>query len=255
MRQEEIDRRADRDARPAADARLPGDLVESPDYAFAFRRLEPVPERPGRLIVALHGADGDEGQFAEALADLRAGDLVVLPRGPRTLPGERLGWYREAVGDGDAHADAAEFDDSLRRLVAFVGQLQRHHAIAARDTVLAGFSQGGALALSAAVTEPDCCGAVAVIGGRLPRRVDPQVEMPTSLGDIDVLLLHAPDDDVLPPAHAHDAAAFLTAQQMAPELRFTGRGHALSPPAVAALRQWLARAGVSPVASGRNGRH
>ena len=226
---------------PGAGAVAPGESIESPDYAFAFRLLEPVPERPSRLLVALHGADGDELQFADALAGLRAGDVVVLPRGPRTLPGERTGWYREAVRGGDAHADADEFDDSLQRLVLFVGQLRARYDVAPDDTVLVGFSQGGALALSAAVTEPGCCGAVAVIGGRLPRRVEPQVELPPSLGDIDVLLLHAPDDEVLPPVHAHEAAAFLTAQEMEPTLQLTGRGHALSPPAVTALRQWLER--------------
>ncbi len=228
-------------ARPLPGLPAPGDLIESPDYAFAFRRLEPVPDRPARLLVALHGADGDELQFADVLAGLRAGDAVVLARGPRTLPGERTGWYREAVRDGDATADGDDFDESLSRLVAFVGQLQQHLDISPRDTVLVGFSQGGALALSAAVTTPECCGAVAVIGGRLPRRVEPQVEMPPSLGGIDVLLLHAPDDEVLPPAHAHDAAAFLTAQDMEPTLWLTGRGHALSPPSVASLRRWLER--------------
>lgn len=228
-------------APPAAGTRAPGDVVESADYAFAFRQLEPVPGQPARLLVALHGADGDEMQFAEALAGLRPDDAVVLPRGPRTLPGDRTGWFREAVHDGDAQADPDEFDDSLRRLVAFVGQLQRRHDVAGSDTVLVGFSQGGALALSAAVTEPACCGAVAVIGGRLPRRVEAQVELPPSLAGIDVLLLHAPDDEVLPPAHAHEAAAFLTAQEMEPTLWLTGRGHALSPPAVASLRRWLER--------------
>ena len=141
-------------ARPGAGAGAPGELIDSPDHAFSWRELEPVPEHPARLLIALHGADGDELQFADALAALRADDVVVLPRGPRSLPGERVGWYREAVRDGDAHADAGEFNESLERLVAFVGQQRQRHDVAARDTVLVGFSQGGALALSAAVTDP-----------------------------------------------------------------------------------------------------
>ena len=59
-------------ARPLPGLPAPGDLIESPDYAFAFRRLEPVPDRPARLLVALHGADGDELQFADVLAGPRA---------------------------------------------------------------------------------------------------------------------------------------------------------------------------------------
>ena len=57
------------------------------------------------------------------------------------------------------------------------------------------------------------------------------------------------DVTALPPAHAHDAAAFLTAQEMAPTLWFTGRGHALSPPAVASLRRWLERGSGAPARS------
>jgi predicted esterase len=79
-----------------------------------------------------------------------------------------------------------------------------------------------------------------VIGGRLPRRVEPQVEMPPALMNLRVLIVHAPDDDVLPPAHAVEAAAFLTAQEMAPTMRMAGEGHDLSPAAVRELRTWLA---------------
>lgn len=217
-----------------------GGLVESPDYAFAFRELEPVPAVPRRLVVALHGADGDEQQFADALAGTGPDDVVVLPRAPRSLPGGRLGWFREVVGDGDARADAAELDDALARLRTFVGEVQRRHDVAPADTVLVGFSQGGALALSAAVTEPGCCGAVAVVGGRLPRRVEPLVGMPPALRGLRVLLVHAPDDDVLAPERAEEAAGFLAAQALVPAIRFAGRGHALAPAAVAELRTWLA---------------
>jgi phospholipase/carboxylesterase len=121
----------------------------------------------------------------------------------------------------------------------FVGQAQRRHDIASADTVLLGFSQGGALALSAAVTEPACCGAVVVVAGRLPRRIEPLIARPEVLSPLHVLLVHAPDDDVLSPDHAAEAAAFLTAQEMTPAMRLAGRGHDLTPDAVQEVREWL----------------
>jgi phospholipase/carboxylesterase len=219
--------------RPAADA----PLVESPDYAFAFRELGAT--RPRRLLVALHGADGDESQFAAFAAERGAQDIVVLPRAPRTIGGGRLGWFRETVGDGDARAEPQEFDESLDRLLAFVGQQQRRHDVSPDDTVLLGFSQGAALALSAAATTPHCCAAVAAIAGRLPRRVEDRVADPQSLAGLRVLLVHAADDPVLPKAHAEEAAGFLAAQGVAPTLRVTGHEHRFTPAAARELHRWL----------------
>lgn len=233
---------ADASARTGARARsgpMVGELIASPDYALSFREIEPTPESPKRLLVAVHGADGDEMQFAHVLADLRPDDAVVLPRGPRTLAGGRTGWFRETVIDGGAHAEPREFDESLGRLVEFVAQAGERHGVARADVVLVGFSQGGALALSAAVTEPACCGAVVVVAGRLPRRIEPLIARPEVLSRLNVLLVHAPDDDVLTPDHAGDAVAFLTAQEMTPSLRIAGRGHDLTPEAVQEVRDWL----------------
>jgi phospholipase/carboxylesterase len=224
------------DARGAA---VPGERIESPDYALAFRELEPVPSPARRLLIAIHGADGDEWQFADALAGIRDGDVVVLPRGPRTLAGGRTGWFRETVIDGGAHAEPREFDESLQKLCTFVDQVRKRHGVDCVDTVLLGFSQGGALALSAAVTEPACCGAVVVVAGRLPRRIEPLIARPEVLSRLHVLLVHAPDDEVLAPEHAVDAAAFLTAQEMTPAMRFAGRGHDLTADAVQEVREWL----------------
>jgi phospholipase/carboxylesterase len=222
-----------------SERRAVGGLVESPDYAFAFRELEPTPSPPRRLVIALHGADGDEMQFGAFGTTLAADDVLVLPRAPRTIAGGRLGWFRESVGDGDASAEPEEFDDSLAKLHAFVGQQQARHGLAPADTVLVGFSQGGALALSAAVTEPRRCAAVAAIGARLPRRVEERVAAPHELAHLHVLLLHAPDDEVLPPAHAEAAAAFLTAQQLQPTLHHVGGGHRFSPGFARELLRWL----------------
>lgn len=216
-----------------------GDLIESPDYALAFREIEPLPAQPRRLLVAVHGADGDEWQFAGVLADLGADDVVVLPRGPRTLAGGRTGWFRETVIDGGAHSEPREFHESLQRLTEFVGQMQRRHGVDPAATVLVGFSQGGALALSTAVTDPACCGAVVVVAGRLPRRVEPLIARPEVLSRLHVLLVHAPDDEVLTPDHVGEAAAFLTAQEMTPAVRLAGRGHDLTADAVQAVRDWL----------------
>ena len=76
-----------------------GDLICAEDYALAFRLPRPVPERLRRLLVLLHGVGAHEGQLAAPGARVSADTLVVLPRAPRSVGGDMLGWFRVAFPD------------------------------------------------------------------------------------------------------------------------------------------------------------
>ena len=121
----------------------PGDLVSAPDYAFAFRVLEPAPEHPRRALVLLHGVGGHEGQMATLGSGLDAGTLVVLPRAPRSLGAGMFGWFRVGFTDRGPVIVEEEAEESRANLVAFLGQLQSRHGLAPDRCVVAGFSQGG----------------------------------------------------------------------------------------------------------------
>jgi len=75
--------------------KTPGDLISAADYAVSFRRLEPVPELPRRLLLLLHGWGSDESQLAALGAAVDDDTLVVLPRGPRSAAGVGLGSSRQ----------------------------------------------------------------------------------------------------------------------------------------------------------------
>ncbi|HSR65296.1 MAG TPA: phospholipase, partial [Xanthomonadaceae bacterium] len=115
--------------------RTPGHLVESPDYALAFRMLEPAPEQPRRLLVLLHGVGGQEGQLASLGAQVDADTLVVLPRAPRSVGEGMFGWFRVAFTAAGPRIVPEEAEASRQALVDFVGQLQAHHAVPAARTV------------------------------------------------------------------------------------------------------------------------
>jgi len=61
-----------------------------------------------------------------------------------------------------------EAEQSRQTLLRFVEQLQSVYSIAPRKTVIAGFSQGGILSASVALSAPDLTAGFAVLSGRHP---------------------------------------------------------------------------------------
>lgn len=222
--------------------RTPGHLVESPDYALAFRMLEPAPEQPRRLLVLLHGVGGQEGQLASLGAQVDADTLVVLPRAPRSVGEGMFGWFRVAFTAAGPRIVPEEAEASRQALVDFVGQLQAHHAVPAARTVLAGFSQGGILSASAALTAPQAVAGFAVLCGRILPEIEPLLAPRAALAKLHALLVHGRRDDKLPVDWALRADAWLAELGVPHVLRLHDAGHALTAAMQADFLQWYAQA-------------
>jgi phospholipase/carboxylesterase len=205
--------------------KTPGEAISATDYAVVFRRLEPVPPSPRRLLVLLHGWDSDEGQLVALGAGVDDDTLVVLPRGPRSAGEHAYGWYRVAFDAGEPRVAVDDMEESLAKLVAFVGQLQSHHEVDAAHTVVAGFSQGGALAAAIGLTAPDSIAGFAMVGGRILPEVESRVAAGGALRSMRALIVHGRDDDTLPVEWARDAAASLDRVGVTHEIRLHDAGH------------------------------
>lgn len=156
-----------------------GPLFEDPAFTLAFRMLQPPPERPASLLVLLHGVGGDETNLASLAAAAAPGTLVVLPRGPVALGPHAFGWFRVAFTGSGPVIDAQEAEASRRLLVEFVRQLQLRHGIDGAHTVVAGFSQGGILSASVALSEPENVAGFGILAGRILSELEPQVAAPS----------------------------------------------------------------------------
>jgi phospholipase/carboxylesterase len=219
--------------------KTPADLLHDAHYAFAFRTLEPAPQEARMLLVLLHGVGGDELQLADVGARMPDGVLVALPRGPRTISGERLGWFREGLSEDGPQVVEDEAEDARGRLLEFLGQLQHRHAIPASHTIVAGFSQGGMLAAAAALTSPQSVAGFAMLCGRVMPELEPDLAPAEALASLHALIVHGRDDDVLPLEWAERAAGRLRALGVAHELRLHDAGHALEPAMEDDLLHWL----------------
>lgn len=208
--------------------RTAGELLHDAAYAFAFRTVEPRPEPPRTLLVLLHGVGGDELQFASLGARLPDDMLVVLPRGPRTIAGERLGWFREGLGEDGPQVVEHEAEESRCKLVDFIGQLQGRFDVPPARTRVGGFSQGGMLGAAAALTAPQCIAGFAVLCGRLMPELEPRLATRDALQALDALIAHGRHDETLPVEWAARAARWLTRLGIAHEVRLHDAGHELT---------------------------
>ncbi|HZX79552.1 MAG TPA: phospholipase [Lysobacter sp.] len=219
----------------------PGDLVDAADYAFSFRTMEPRPEAPRALLVLLHGVGYDEMQLASIGARVPDGVLVALPRGYRSISGGKLGWYRVGLSEDGLQVVEDEAEEARLKLRDFVHQLQSRFDLAPARTVVAGFSQGGMLATSLALTSPADLAAFALLCGQMPPEVEPLDTPRADLRHLHALVVHGRDDDTLPVEQAELSDARLAQLGIRHELRLHRGGHELTAAVEDDAVDWLAR--------------
>lgn len=218
----------------------PGDTIHGDTWAFDFRLLEPQPESPDALLVLLHGVGGDETQLADLGARVGNDVLVALPRGQRSISGDRIGWHREGLGGDGPRAVEDEAEEARTKLVDFIAHLQDRHGIAPSRTFVAGFSQGGGLAASAALTAPERVAGFAVLCGRILPEIEPLIPPREALAHLQALLVHGRDDDTLELSLAEEADAKLASLGVRHELHVQPGGHALTPAMETEFLRWFA---------------
>ena len=166
-------------------------------------------QKPQLLFVLLHGVGMEAAQMAPLDAALRAqypqAAVVSLnaPHGFDRGEGRGFQWFSSTDIDDDNRA--ARVAAALPPLVARVRAWAAHFELDWPLVALAGFSQGGIVALEAVQSEPQLAGRVIAIGGRyatLPEAAPDQVS---------VHLLHGMKDEVLPYRLVVDAAKQLMA--------------------------------------------
>jgi len=109
-----------------------------------------------RVLLLVHGYGADERDLGGLLSylDPEGRFLAVLPRGPRPVP-PGYGWYDiDALAGGGPDRDApagAGFLESLDALDGLLDAVCEEHGQSRSEAIVAGFSQGGALAAALAL--------------------------------------------------------------------------------------------------------
>lgn len=176
---------------------------------LATLELNPAAE-PVASVIILHGLGADGSDF---LPVCRALDLdavgpvrFVLPNAPQrpvTINGGYVmpAWYDILQADigGGRREDEAGLRLSATEVAALVDR-ERARGIPARRIVLAGFSQGCAMALLTGLRYPERLAGLAGLSGYLPLAEATAAERHAANADVPVFLAHGAQDDVVLPA-------------------------------------------------------
>lgn len=205
--------------------------------------LNLVPRGPVRgLVVWLHGLGADGHDFAPLIPQLgllERGIQVLLPHAPSrpvTLnAGLRMpAWYDLRDPDLTRDPDLRGIHEAVVEVQALAAAALAASGLAADRLLLAGFSQGGVVALQLGLALAEAPAAVLGLSTYLPAPLPPPGRSRR------FLLMHGDADPVVPPALAVQAATALRDLGQDVELQRYPVAHGLCPAQIPVLRQWLA---------------
>ncbi len=157
-------------------------------------------------VIWLHGLGADGHDFVPIVPELRLPASLAVrfvfphaPMRPVTINnGMRMrAWYDIKDLSASGVPDEAGIRDSAAILAKFI-QRERDAGIEARRIVIAGFSQGGAIALHAALRHPERLAGVMALSAYIPLRSALAAEAASANRDIPILMCHGRFDPVLP---------------------------------------------------------
>ena len=159
---------------------------------------------PRYSIIWLHGL-GADGQDFVPIANVLKLPVVVryvfphAPRRPVTINGGFVmrAWYDIASQSMDAQQDAAGICASQIAVEALIGQ-EMERGIVAGNIFLAGFSQGGAIALHTALRQVSSLAGVLALSCYLPLADSAAREVLTSTRATPIFMAHGRNDPVIP---------------------------------------------------------
>ncbi len=216
-----------------------GELQTDAALGLSYRIRQPVPLKPTKCVILLHGVGGNETNLTELAADIDPDTLVVFPRGPLQLGAQQFAWFRVMFTAAGPNIVAEEAERSREALIHFVEQLQRLHGIAAQDTVIAGFSQGGILSASVALTAPEFVAGFAVLSGRILPELEPMLAGKERLANLKGFIGHGEYDSKLPVHWAHRSDKLLSELGVDHLLRLYPIDHGISADMQADFLKWI----------------
>ena len=204
--------------------------------------------RPDAAVIWLHGLGADGHDFEPVVPALglpgRLAVHFVFPHAPVRPVTINMGTRMRAWYDIVALEGRREDGVGIRESQALIeGLIEREQArgVAAARIVLAGFSQGGAIALHTALRHPARLAGIMALSTYLPLAGILEAERHAVNADVPILMAHGLHDEMIGIERARDSRAALEALGYAVEWLEYPMGHSVSPEEIAAIGGWLAR--------------
>jgi len=177
--------------------------------ALSLEAVELEPQAPAdAAVVWMHGLGADGHDFESLVPELRLGTSPAVrfvfphaPVRPVTINGgQRMrAWFDVAGFDRRAPQDERGIRESAEAIGALVKR-ERERGIGASRILIAGFSQGGAMALHTALRWPERLGGIVALSTYLPLADRLPAELHPANAGLPVFMAHGQFDPILPQA-------------------------------------------------------
>ena len=208
-------------------------------------------DEPVGSVIWLHGLGADGHDFEPIVPELRLPESLPLrfvfphaPVRPVTINGGVVmrAWYDILSLDRDAPSDEAGIRDSARILEALI-EAERGRGIDANRIVVAGFSQGGAIALHAALRQRSRLAGLMALSTYLPlpQYFEDEVLTDPDVGhrDLPIFMAHGSFDPMLPMQLGRHSAELLESAGFEVEWYEYPMAHAVCAEEIDDIRRWL----------------
>lgn len=207
----------------------------------SLRSIRSGPDAPERVLLLLPGYGDRPEPFLERAHSFDPAQLwLTVVVEPQHLSDRGPYWYDVDENGPDPIALAA----AIASVDAFCVSLLTEHGLGAQSLVVAGFSQGGALALAHLLDPSSTISprAVAALSSYLPSRDEHLIDI-TRASDHPVLLAHGEDDELVEPIRGRSAAKALHRAGALVTWSEVSGGHRFETPIVDEFARWLAAVG------------
>lgn len=202
---------------------------------------------PRHAVVWLHGLGADGNDFVPVVEqlDLAAAVRFVFPHAPLqpvTINGGYVmrAWYDIGYEDLSLKEDERGVRESQRAVEALIAR-EIERGVRPERIVLAGFSQGGAIALQTALRYPARLAGVLALSTYLPLPDKLEAERSATNAQTSIFMAHGIEDPIVPLKLAQSSCRRLLALGYPVEWHEYVMPHAVCAEEIAAIGEWLGR--------------
>jgi len=200
---------------------------------------------PATSIIWLHGLGADGNDFAPIVPELdlpKTAIRFVFPHAPvqpvTINAGMRMrAWYD--IADGAIRREDERGVRASQALIETLIGREKERGTKAERLVLAGFSQGGAIALQTGLRHPERIAGIMALSTYVPIAEHLPAEASAANRKLPIFMAHGSFDPVIPLAHAQESSKLLQSLGYALEWREYSMPHSVCPEELADIGAWL----------------
>ena len=202
-------------------------------------------KNPAASVIWLHGLGADGNDFASIIPALQLPKTPIrfvfphAPVQPVTINGgmRMRAWYD--ISDGAIRREDEAGVRASQGLIEALIAREKERGTAAERLVLAGFSQGGAIALQTGLRHAERIAGIMALSTYLPIADKFPAEAGTANRDVPIFMAHGSYDPVIPLARAEQSRGILQSLGYAVEWREYPMPHSVCPEEVTDIGAWL----------------